>query len=105
MMRGIGQDICAAKSRARAREGAGKCGRGYYRVLKEYANDGDFDLDLVVAEIANQGSVYLDPYAGKQDGSDAEWGFITDDLPHQEFFRRFPKSKLSDPGILETIGN
>src|SRR5262245_22439543 len=105
MIRAIEQDSRALNARLWALERAVKCGRGYYRVLKEYANDGDFDLDLVVAEIANQGSVYLDPYAGKQDGSDAEWGFITDDLPHQEFFRRFPKSKLSDPGILETIGN
>jgi hypothetical protein len=105
MIRAIEVDSRALNARLWALERAVKCGRGYYRVLKEYANDGDFDLDLVVAEIANQGSVYLDPYSGKADGSDAEWGFITDDLPHQEFFRRFPESKLSDPGLLETIGN
>jgi hypothetical protein len=105
MIRAIETDSRALNARLWALERAVKCGRGYYRILKEYANDGDFDLDLIIAEIANQGSVYLDPYAGKADASDAEWGFITDDLPHQEFFRRFPKSRLSDPGLLETIGN
>lgn len=95
MIRTIESDSRAHLARIWALERAVKCGRGAYRVLKTYANDGDFDLDLVVARIKNQGSVYLDPYAQEPDWSDGEWGFITDDMPVSEYKRLYGKSAMA----------
>lgn len=77
-----------------------KCGRGYYRVLKAYANDGDFDQDLLIAKILNQGAVYLDPYHALPDGSDAEWALIVEDVPWTRFKREHPKSKVLEQATL-----
>ena len=77
-----------------------KCGRGYYRVLKAYANDGDFDQDLIISKILNQGSVYLDPYHSQPDGADAEWALIVEDVPWRRFKRDYPKSKVIESAAL-----
>lgn len=95
MIRAIEVDSNAPYARLWALERAVKCGRGYYRVVTEYANDGDFDLDILIEAIHNQGTVYLDPNAVKPDGSDAEFAFIVDDIPAAEYTRRYPKSKLA----------
>lgn len=69
------------------------CGRGWYRVLTEYANDGDFDLDIRIESIHNQGAVYVDPGAVKPDASDMEYAFVIEDVPLAEFKRRWGKAK------------
>jgi hypothetical protein len=109
LIRAIEVNCNAAAARYWAFERAVKCGRGFYRVLKTYANDGPFhdvngvpdidsevyDLDLTVSRILNQFSVYFDPFAKEPDWSDAEWCFITEDVPKDEFKRKYPKSKLA----------
>lgn len=89
LIRAIEVDSNAQAARLWALDRAVKCGRGYYRILTEYANDGDFDLDIRIAPIKHQGSVYMDPGAREWDGSDAQWAFITEDVPRAEFRRRF----------------
>lgn len=96
----------ANQARLWALDRAMQCGRGFYRVVKEYANDGDFDLDLAITGILNQGSVYLDPFAQKPDYSDMEWALITSDLPESEYLARFPESSIADTANeLSTIGD
>lgn len=95
MIRAIEQDSRANIARIWALERAVKCGRGAYRILKTHANDGDFDMDLVVQRIKNQGCVYLDPYAQEPDWSDGEYAFITDDMPVKEYKRLYGKSALA----------
>ena len=70
-------------------------GRGFYRILKAYANDGDEEMDLVIKRILNQFSVYLDPFHQEPDGSDAEWAFIVEDVPWTRFTREHPDSDLA----------
>lgn len=70
-----------------------RCGRGCYRILTEYANDGDFDLDIVYKRILNQASVYLDPFAQEPDWSDGEWAFIIEDVPFDRYKREYGKAK------------
>jgi hypothetical protein len=96
LYRSIEVDSKAHVARMWALERAAKCGRGYYRILKSYANDGDFDLDLTIARILNQHSVYLDPFHQEPDGSDAEWAFVVEDMPLSKFKRQFPRSKVAD---------
>lgn len=95
MIRAIENDSRANLARMWALERAVKCGRGAYRILKTYANDGDFDLDLVVARIKNQGCVYLDPHAQEPDWSDGEFAFITDDMPTKEYRRLYGQSAMA----------
>lgn len=105
--RTIEMDSRAHIARLWALERAVKCGRGAYRITKKYANDGDFDQDIVIERILNQGSVYLDPFAKEPDWSDGEWAMITTDLPVDEYKRRYPDSKLNSISAeeLESIGN
>ena len=104
--RTIEVDSNASSVRQWALDRAVKCGRGFYRILKEFANDGDFDQDITIAEIENQGSVYFDPFAQKPDKSDAEWCLITTDLPEDEYHRRFPGFPVGHSAVeLTTTGD
>jgi hypothetical protein len=107
LYRTIEQESRAQIARLWALDRAVKCGRGAYRVTTKYTNDGDFDQDIVIERILNQGSVYLDPYAHEPDWSDGEWAIITTDVPVDEYKRRYPKSKLNGISAeeLESIGN
>jgi hypothetical protein len=100
LYRNIEVESRAQLARNWAFERAIKGGRGYYRVLKAYANDGDQDLDLIIARILNQHSVYLDPFHQEPDGSDAEWAFIVADLPFAKYKREFAKRKDGKPSEL-----
>ncbi len=96
LYRNIEVESRAQLARNWAFERAIKGGRGYYRILKAYANDGDEDLDIIIARILNQHSVYLDPFHQEPDGSDAEWGFIVADLPWAKYKRDYKTKKGKD---------
>lgn len=96
LLRGIEATANADAARHWALSRGVKCGRGYWRVETQYANDGDFELDIVVSRIKNQGAVYLDPFHSEPDGSDALFCFITESLPPKEFKRRYPKAMSPD---------
>lgn len=106
LIRHIEEESNAQIARAWAFERAAKVGRGFYRILKRYSNDGDFDQDLIIARILNQHMVFLDPYSTEPDWSDGEWGFICEDLPEKRYKRAFPKSKLAhyDDSELHALG-
>ena len=91
ILRAIGIQSNAQAAREWAGSRAVRCGRGYYRVDIGYANDGDFEMDILVLLIRNQGSVYLDPYHTQPDASDATYGFQTEDVPFEEAKRRYPE--------------
>jgi hypothetical protein len=92
LYRNIEVESRAQMARMWAFERAVKCGRGFYRVLKEFANDDDpDDLDIVIARILNQHSVYLDPFHQIPDGSDAQWALIVADIPFTRYKRDYAK--------------
>ncbi len=96
MIRAIEQDSNAQAARMAALERAVKCGRGFYRIVTDYANDGDFDQDILIKAIENQGSVYEDPFSVEPDGSDVEWTIITGMVSKASFLRDYGKSKLAN---------
>ena len=59
-------------------------GIGYWRIVTEFANEDSFDTEIFIRRIANRNSVYLDCDIKEYDGSDANWGFIFDDMPREE---------------------
>jgi hypothetical protein len=71
-------------------------GWGYWRILTEFESDATFNQSLRIGRIRNPFRVYLDPDRQEPDGSDAEWGFISDLIPRNEFRRQYPKAKLTD---------
>ena len=70
-------------------------GEGYLLLDSEYVDDSSFDQDLVITGASNPAKVFLDPMHELLDGCDAEWGFIIEDLSHEEYTRRFPDSELT----------
>lgn len=66
-------------------------GIGYWRVVTDYAGDDSFDQDIFIRRIRNPMSVFLDPDIKEVDGSDAQFGFIYDDMKREDFERMYPK--------------
>lgn len=94
LVRNIQVESGALEVRLWALERAAKVGRGGYRVVADYANDGDFDLDLVLERILDYSTVLWDPYAQRADRSDAERCLVTDWLSEAERLRRWPKTPI-----------
>lgn len=63
-------------------------GRGFYRIVAEYA-PGSFDQELYLRRIKNQSSVYFGP-SNEPDYSDAKYAFVIDDLEEDEFEELYP---------------
>ena len=82
-------------------------GRGYVRVLTDYADENPDRMDQVVkiGRIANPFSVYVDPNAQNPDGSDARYAFIVEDIPISEYRNRFPHSDLASLSMFTSPGN
>lgn len=78
-------------------------GEGYIRILTEYTDPTSFDQDIKIGRVRNSFSVYMDPMIQDPCGSDAQWCFVTEDIPKDEYERQFPNaqpiSSLQDQGV------
>ena len=66
-------------------------GEGYWRVITEYENEKSFLQTIKVKQITNPLTVIIDPDAKEPDKSDANWGFIFEDLPKDEVILEHPE--------------
>jgi len=75
-------------------------GRGYWRIGSKYESEKSFNQILCIQRIADPNTVDLDPDYIEPDGSDRNWGFVSERVKKDEFKDRWPKAKaLSwDPG-------
>jgi len=71
-------------------------GYGFFRVLTDYAHKNTFNQEIIVQRVRNPLMVMLDPNARAADGSDAKYGFVVDELPKEEFKRKYPDAKFTD---------
>ena len=71
-------------------------GFGYFALATEYASDEVFDQNIIFKPIVDPLSVALDPMAVMPCGGDAQFGFITDDVPRKVFKKRYPWAAMSD---------
>jgi len=98
----------ASLARTWAFERAVKCGRGYYRVLTEPDPDAGspFDQKITIKRILQQASVVLDPFAQEADGSDGQWAFLVQDMPWDDYVRKYPHSQMAafDDDELSLVG-
>jgi hypothetical protein len=80
-------------------------GEGYIRILTEYCDDNTFDQDIRIGRIRNSFSVYMDPLIQDPCGADANWCFITEDLPKEEYERLFPDAQPISSIMAQGLGD
>lgn len=71
-------------------------GDGYYGVMTRYLPGKTFDQEIYIQRFYNQASVGLDPAHEQPDGSDAEWAFVGNDLPWDDYKARHPRTATED---------
>lgn len=97
LYRAIERDSRAGLARSWAFDRAVKCGRGAYRVLTAYADDGGdpFDQKIIFQRILRQDDVFFDPSATEPDWSDGEWALQGTFLSADRYTREFGDSQLA----------
>jgi len=73
-----------------------RMGFGFFRIVSEYCDDESFDQDIYIRRITNPFSAYLDDNHTEPDGSDAQWGFVLDDIPYETFEAEHPDADRID---------
>jgi len=80
-------------------------GEGYIRILTEYCRDDSFDQDLKIGRIRNSFSVYMDPTIQDPCGADAQWCFIREDIPLEEYELNFPNAQPISTIMAQGVGD
>lgn len=65
-------------------------GEGYFTLSIGYASDDVFEQKIELSSVTDPYAVVLDPLAIEPSGGDAQWAFVGDDIPQQEFKKRWP---------------
>jgi len=65
-------------------------GEGYFTLSLDYTSDDVFEQEIKLNAVTDPYSAVLDPLSIEPSGEDAQWGFVGDDIPQQEFKRRWP---------------
>ena len=76
-------------------------GEGYWRIITEYESSKSDKQVIKIKPINNPQLVYVDPDAIELDKSDAEWGFVFEDVKKSTIEREYPELKddISNWGI------
>lgn len=88
-----------------------RAGMGYWRVVTAYASEDvspeAFNQEIFIRTVKDPLNVYLDNDITEVDGSDAHWGFIFDNVPIEEFNKKYPKYKNppTTPNLGESSNN
>lgn len=77
-------------------ESAVQGGFGSWRLATDYANQDDFDLEIFVRPNRNTFAVIFDSAAIEIDRRDANWAFVVELIPKEEFERRYPDCDVTD---------
>ena len=96
------EDISSADiSYETAAEWAIDTGCGYFRFVTDYVDEKSFDQEIYIRSVMDGFSVYLGPHL-MPDGSDAEEGYVIQDMKKSRFEREFPKAKVPTKDVLDT---
>lgn len=88
-----------------AYEDAVVMGRGFFRVLTEFVDDGSFEQEVVVRRIANPFTVYFDPSTQELDYSDARYAFIVEDVPKDEYEGLYGEDRAQSLELFQSTGD
>jgi hypothetical protein len=105
MIRHIEYDSAADVAYDTALNSAAAIGFGYFRIVPEYEKDDSFNQVLRVKRIRNSFTVSLDPAGVEPDGSDIQFGIVTEKMTHDEFKARHPRAEITTQGFdFRTVG-
>lgn len=65
-------------------------GEGYWRVVTDYESPKSFNQVIKIKACPNPQLVYIDDACQELDKSDAQWGFVFEDIPKDQFKREYP---------------
>ena len=71
-------------------------GEGYWRVITEYENESSFKQRPRIKSITNPRLVIIDHTATEMDKSDAEWGFVFEDISKDQARREYSGKDIAD---------
>lgn len=66
-------------------------GWGYFRIVADYKTPDTDEQEIYLKPIKDTMSVLFDPNCNQEDGSDADFCLIFDDMPFKEFKRAYPQ--------------
>jgi hypothetical protein len=78
---------------------------GYFRVVTEYCDPMSFEQEIRIKRIRNPFSVFLDPSYQQPDGSDANWGFLFEDITKDDYKAQFPGSEMASMEDWTALGH
>lgn len=70
-------------------------GIGWWRVDTKYVSPDSFDQEIVIGPVKDQLGVFLDPFIKQPDGSDADYGFVFEDVPRKLAESDYPDMDIS----------
>lgn len=105
LIRHIEYDSGADAAYDTAFDHAVRMGRGFYRAITVYEDDDSFHQKILIKRIRNSLTVYLDPSSTEPDGSDAEYGFVTEALEAREYKDQYPDSEVSTMNDYASLGD
>ena len=70
-------------------------GLGFFRITTDYVAPDSFDQEILIKRVPDTFSAYLSRHV-MPDGSDAEKGWIFEQVPLEKFKREHPKAKFAD---------
>ena len=65
-------------------------GEGYWRIITEYESPESFNQVIRIKPCHNPMLVYIDPDSKELDKSDAQWGFVFEEVNREAFKREYP---------------
>lgn len=65
-------------------------GEGYWRIITDYEDETSFNQVIQIKACPNPQLVYIDPDCKELDKSDAQWGFVFEDITEEQCKREHP---------------
>jgi len=74
-------------------------GIGWWRVDTKYVSPDSFDQEIIIGPVKDQLGVYLDPFIKQVDGSDADFGFVFEDVPRKLAEDDYPDMDMTPAAV------
>lgn len=105
LVRAIERNSNADVAYDRAFSGAIRARRGVFRILTDWESPTSFHQVIKFGSFRNPLMVHLDPAMKEPDGSDMEFGFVSEFLPEEEFKAKYPKAEKSNAEEFKSLGD
>jgi hypothetical protein len=96
IIRGVEYDSSAQGAYITAFENAVNRSYGYWRLSVDWNGDESFDRKLVIKQVQNPDSVWIDPDTKLPDRSDMKHAFVLDTMPRDKFEKEHPNAQVTD---------